>query len=333
MSETRHLLSTSSLSTDLVKRKIDRAEELRGPNGREHIEASREEIRQKIIGGAAIYILMLEASTRTVDKHDFGAHLLGGHTRIRETASQTSSLVKGESKKDMIYNIAAQDWDALVIRDRALHTAKMAAEVSSMSVINAGNGWDDHPTQAEADIYTMYRELDKEIEGRTVVIAGDNYHGRVNRADIRMFSKFGNRLVLASLPGLEIQDNLRRELEEQQTSFVEVYNLENAMEFNPDFVVLSRFQRERYVGENPRTGENWETERIERDFHEKLALTKRVVKAAPPHTKFAHPLPRGPELPDDDNPQVVIWPQVKNAKWMTVTDYEYILNLAPFNNV
>jgi len=165
----------------------------------------------------------------------------------------------------------------------------------------------------------------------TVVIAGDNYYGRVNRADIKMFSKFGNKLVLASLPGLEIQDDTRHQLQEQGTEFQEVDSLLKAMEFNPDLAILSRYQRERYVGENPRTGELWDTDEIEQDYHTHMALTPEVMKAIG-DTKILHPLPRGPELPDDDDPRIVIWPQVKNAVWMTVTDYEYIFGVGPFED-
>lgn len=327
MGERRHILSTDELSTDLVIAKIKRAEELRTTEGKE-LRESQEVLKLRKAGGLAVYIAMFEDSTRTADKHTLAAFWLDMHVLVKNLAA--SSLNKGESKRDMVMNIAAQGFDALVIRDRAINTPAMAASLDVTAVINAGNGWKDHPTQAEADIYTAYREVGT-TEGMTVVVAGDNYHGRVNRADIKMFSKFGNKLVLASLPGLEIQDDMRHQLHDQGTEFQEVNSLLEAMEFKPDLAILSRYQRERYVGENPRTGESWDTEKIEQDYHTHMALTPEVM-AVIRDTKILHPLPRGPELPDDNDPRIVIWPQVKNAVWMTVTDYEYIFGVRPFED-
>jgi len=328
MGEHRHLLSTDELSTDLVMRKIERAEQLRSTEGSE-LRETQQLLKARKVGGLTVYIAMFEPSTRTADKHTIAARWLDIFPLNKDLTN--SSLAKGESKTDMVMNIAAQEFDALVIRDRAIKTAENAAELDVTSVINAGNGWDDHPTQAEADIFTAFREVGN-IENMTVVISGDNYHGRVNRADIKMFSKFGNQLVLASLPGLEIQDDIRTLLEKQRTKYHEVHSLLDAMEFNPDVVLLSRHQRERYVGENPRTGEQWDTDRIAQDYHTNMALTPEVMKALPPNAKVLHPLPRGPELPDDQDKRVVIWPQVKNAVWMSVTDYEYIFKAGPFTD-
>ena len=325
--EHRHILSTDELSTDFMLAKIKRAEELRTTEGKE-LRESQQLLKSRKVGGLAVYIAMFEASTRTADKHALAAFWLDMHVLPKNI--EASSLTKDESKRDMVMNIAAQGFDVLVIRDRAINTPTMAASLDVTAVINAGNGWKDHPTQAEADIYTAYREVGT-TEGMTAVIAGDNYHGRVNRADIKMFSKFGNKLVLASLPGLEIQDDIRQQLQEQETEYYEVNSLLEAMEYKPDLALLSRYQKERYVGENPRTGEPWDTEKIERDYHTHMALTPQVMSAAK-NTKILHPLPRGPELPDDDDPRIVIWPQVKNAVWMTVTDYEYIFGVGPFED-
>jgi aspartate carbamoyltransferase catalytic subunit len=328
MGEIRHLLSTNDLSSELIGQHIFRSEELRSTEGKE-LRESQEALANRKVGGLAIYIAMFEKSLRTADSHTLAAFWLGMHVRNRDTPEESSSRGKGETKRDMVMNIAAQGFDAVVIRDRGIETPHMLAAMDAVPIINAGNGYDDHPTQGLADIYTINREVG-DHKGLTIVIAGDNYYGRVNRADIRMLSKFGNKLVLASIPGMEIQDDIRAQLTEQGTELYEVNNLIDAMEFSPDAVVLSRFKRERYVGENPRTGEAWDTERISSEYHDRMALTQRVKSATPEKTKILHPLPRGPELPDDDDPRVVIWPQVKNSVWSKVTTYEYMFGVGPF---
>jgi aspartate carbamoyltransferase catalytic subunit len=328
MGEIRHLLSTNDLSPDYVRQHIKRADELRSTEGRE-LRESQEALAARKVGGLAVYVAMFEPSLRTADSHTLSAFWLGMHVRNRDTPEQSSSRAKGESKRDMVMNIAAQGFDALVIRDRGTETSHVLADLNVVPIINAGNGYDDHPTQGLADIYTVDREVG-DHRGLTIVIAGDNYHGRVNRADIRMFSKFDNKLVLASIPGMEMQDDMRHQLTKQGTDFREVNSLVDAMEFEPDAVILSRFQKERYIGENPRTGEPWDTSRIETEYHERVGLTPAVLRATPTKTKIHHPLPRGPELPDDSDPRVVIWPQVKNSVWSKVVTYENIFGVGPF---
>jgi aspartate carbamoyltransferase catalytic subunit len=318
--------------------KISRAEELRSTKG-EALRESQQELKSRKVGGLTVYIAMFEPSTRTADKHFLAARWLDIFPLVKDLSN--SSLKKGESKRDMVMNIAAQEFDALVIRDSEIDTPKMAADLDVVSVINAGNDYDDHPTQAEADLYTAYREVGA-YTGLTVVISGDNFNGRVNRADIRMFSKCGNRLILASPPGLEIRDEIKEQLEQQGTEYHQVETLLEAVEFNPDFGVLTRFQEERYftidpvtgkryIKENPRTGEPWEIDKITAHHHQLLALKPQVLDSSP-KTIWSHPLPRGPELPDDENSNVVVWRNVKNGTWMSVADYEYLFGVGPFEN-
>jgi aspartate carbamoyltransferase catalytic subunit len=330
MGEIRHLLATDDLTTNFVERHMNRTDELRSTEGKE-LRASQEELSKRKVGGLTIYVAMFEPSLRTADSHTLSAFWLGMHVRNRDTPEQSSSRPKGESKRDMVMNIAAQGFDAVVIRDKGTDTSHMLAAMDVVPIINAGNGPDDHPTQGLADIYTVNKEVG-DHKGLTIGIVGDNYHGRVNRADIRMFSKFSNRLVLASIPGMEIQDDIRRQLMDQGTEFHEVDTLVNAMEFEPDAVVLSRFQRERYTGDNPRTGEPWDTAKIEREYHERMALTPKILRSKPRKTKILHPLPKGLELPDDTDESVVIWRQVKNSVWSKVTTYEHIFGVGPFED-
>jgi aspartate carbamoyltransferase catalytic subunit len=330
MAEMKHILRTRDFTTDYVHRHIERADELRSTEGRE-LKESQQELAKRKVGGLVVYVAMFEPSLRTADSHTISAYWLGMQVRNRDTPEQSSSRAKGESKRDMVMNIAAQGFDAVVIRDKGTHTPRMLAELDVVPIINAGNGHFDHPTQGLADIYTVSREVG-EKEGLTVGITGDNYWGRVNRADIEMFSKFGNKLVLASIPGMEIQDDTRRQLEEDKVDFKEVDRLVDVMEYNPDVVILTRFQEERYQGINPRTGEPWDTAKIKQEYHERMALDEAALKAMPKHTKALHPLPRGPELPDDSDPRVVIWPQVKNSVWSKVTSYENIFGVGPLAN-
>jgi aspartate carbamoyltransferase catalytic subunit len=155
--------------------------------------------------GKTVIHLFYEPSTRTRTSFDIAAKRLSADT-YSVTAS-TSSIVKGETTLDTLKNLEAMKPDIFVIRHSASGTAQRLAERTTASVINAGDGMHEHPSQALLDMMTI-KEHRGRLDGLTVLIVGDVTHSRVARSNIWGLAKMGARVIAcgpATLipPGLE----------------------------------------------------------------------------------------------------------------------------------
>lgn len=189
--------------------------------------------------GKRIVTLFYEPSTRTRSSFELAAKSLSADV-ISITAS-TSSIAKGESLIDTIKTLESLGADAIIIRHPSAGAPYLAAQYSKKSIINAGDGWHAHPTQALLDLYTI-KEAKGRIEGLKIVIVGDIIHSRVARSNIWGLSLMGNQVVLCGPPTL------------LPPSFLRAYPwvkgetvLENALE-GADVVMPLRIQWERHQG-------------------------------------------------------------------------------------
>lgn len=138
--------------------------------------------------GRTVVLFFAEASTRTKTSFDMAAKRLSADTF--SLAKSGSSLSKGESLKDTAWTLQAMSVDALVIRHQASGAAQYLAERLECSVLNAGDGWHAHPTQALLDAFTLRQEWGS-LEGRTILILGDIAHSRVARSNVRLLTRLG----------------------------------------------------------------------------------------------------------------------------------------------
>ncbi len=171
---TRHLLSIEDLDRDGIERILDRAESFAEVSGREikKVPALR---------GRTVVNLFYEASTRTSSSFELAAKRLSAD--VVSVRSIGSSVDKGESLKDTVQTLSAYDPAAMVIRSPHVGAAALVAGWTAASVINAGDGKHEHPTQALLDVFTLRRKLGS-LDGASIWIVGDVLHSRVARSNI-----------------------------------------------------------------------------------------------------------------------------------------------------
>ena len=150
--------------------------------------------------GRIMATLFYEPSTRTRFSFESAMHRLGGSVVSTENAAEFSSVAKGETLEDTV-RILNGYADVLVIRHYEVGSAKRAASVSRIPVINAGDGAGQHPTQALLDLYTIHKEIGK-IDGLRIAMVGDLAQGRTVRSLTYLLSKFQNIRVYFVAPPL-----------------------------------------------------------------------------------------------------------------------------------
>ncbi len=188
----KHLLSIEDLDRDDVERILDRAASFAEVSGREikKVPALR---------GRTVVNLFYEASTRTSSSFDLAAKRLSAD--VENIRSTGSSVDKGESLKDTIQTLSAYDPAAIVIRSPRVGAAHLVARWTPASVINAGDGKHEHPTQALLDVYTLRRRLGP-LDGKRIWIVGDVMHSRVARSNVIAFTRMGAKVTVAGPPTL-----------------------------------------------------------------------------------------------------------------------------------
>jgi aspartate carbamoyltransferase catalytic subunit len=292
----RHLVSIADLDAPEIVRILD--------HGDRYWSLADEPIKKLTsLRGRTVIILMYESSTRTRTSFELAAKRLSAEA-INVSAS-SSSTTKGETLLDTGRNLMAMHPDAIVVRHAFGGAATMLAKSMQCSVVNAGDGQHEHPTQALLDAATIRRHKGN-IEGLEVAIVGDIAHSRVARSNILCLTKLGARVRLVApwtlMPrGIElIGGDLTRER-------VRVCpRLEDGLD-GADVVMMLRVQHERFEGEAPRFPN---TRELSRTF----GLSERTLAYAKEDAIVMHPGPinRGVEVSPGvaDGPRAVILQQV-----------------------
>ncbi|HEU0288903.1 MAG TPA: aspartate carbamoyltransferase catalytic subunit [Nocardioidaceae bacterium] len=288
----RHLLSAADLSRDDAALVLDTAEEMRSV-------ADRPIKKLPTLRGRTVVNLFFEDSTRTRISFEVAAKRLSADT-INFTA-KGSSLSKGESLKDTALTLQAIGADAVVVRHHdsgAPHRLAHAGWIDG-SVVNAGDGTHEHPTQALLDAFTMRRHLG-DLKGRRIVIVGDVLHSRVARSNALLLSTLGADVSLVGPPTL-----LPVGVESWP---VEVgYDLDQALA-KCDAVMMLRVQKERM---------NASYFPSAREYARRYGLDARRMALLPEHAVVLHPGPmnRGMEITADvaDAARSLIVEQVTNG--------------------
>ena len=195
----KDLLGLEYLTAEEIELILDTAESFK--------EVSSREIKKvPALRGKTAVNLFYEPSTRTRVSFEVAAKRLSAD--VINIASETSSVRKGETLLDTGKNIQALKADIIIMRHNCSGAANMLARSLEISVVNAGDGWHEHPTQALLDIFTLREKLGK-IKGLNVAILGDIAHSRVARSNIWGLTKLGAKVTLCAPemllpPGIEI---------------------------------------------------------------------------------------------------------------------------------
>ncbi len=178
----KDLLDTDDLTPAEITHLLDQAEQFAEIN-------ARPVKKVPTLRGKGVILFFAEPSTRTKTSFDVAGKRLSADTF--SLAKSGSSLSKGETLKDTALTLEAMNPDILVIRHSSSGAARFLADRLACSVVNAGDGWHAHPTQALLDAYTLRRHWKGEMAGKTLLIMGDIAHSRVARSNIALLRQFG----------------------------------------------------------------------------------------------------------------------------------------------
>jgi len=247
--------------------------------------------------GRTVINLFLEPSTRTRISFEIAGKRLSADTI--NISAQGSSLVKGESLMDMAKNLEAMNPDIIVIRHSAAGAPHMLARMCRFSVINAGDGSHEHPTQALLDIFTI-REKKGRVEGLKIAIVGDLTHSRVARSNIFGLTTMGAQVRVIGPPTF-----VPPFIEEMGVDVC--FNLEEGIR-DRDVIMMLRIQKER---------EKRNLFPSIREYARLFCLTKERLLGVSEDCLIMHPGPinRGVEIDPEvaDGPHSVILDQVTNG--------------------
>ena len=223
----KHLLDIESLSPDEINTVLDTARAFKAVGARaiKKVPALR---------GKTVVNLFVEPSTRTRISFELSEQRLSAD--VINFAADASSLKKGETLKDTARNLEALNADFIVIRHSASGAPHFLARVTNASVINAGDGAHEHPTQALLDVFTI-RERKGRVEGLNVTILGDILYSRVARSDIWALKKLGANVTLCG-PSTLVPRSF------EQMGVRVTHNVEDAIR-DADIINLLRIQHER----------------------------------------------------------------------------------------
>lgn len=232
-----HLLSARDLRADLVATIMDRAahyHQFQGLGRHKKFDTLR---------GRTVINLFFEDSTRTRASFEIAGKWLGADTI--NISAKGSSTSKGESLHDTVATIAAMGVDALVIRHQASGACHQVARwLPNTSIINAGDGMHEHPSQALLDLYTMTHSVG-DMTGRHVVIVGDLTHSRVFRSNVALLKTVGAHVTVVAPPTLQPAGVAEWA---GHAGFEVTTDIDAVLATGPDVVMMLRVQRERMSG-------------------------------------------------------------------------------------
>ncbi|HEY1876578.1 MAG TPA: aspartate carbamoyltransferase catalytic subunit [Rhizomicrobium sp.] len=270
----KHLLGIDGLSPPHIFALLDLAETY-------VVQGRGADKKTALLSGRTLINLFFEASTRTQSSFELAGKRLGAD--VMNMSVRTSSVSKGETLLDTAATLNAMRPDILVVRHQDAGAAELLSRKLDCSVINAGDGAHEHPTQALLDALTIRRHRGS-FEGLTVAICGDVLHSRVARSNIRLLSMMGARVRLVAPRTL---------LPPQADRFgVEIYTDMHEGLAGADIVMMLRLQLERMAGAFvPST----------REYFRFYGLDREKLKHARPGALVMHPGPmnRGVEIASD----------------------------------
>lgn len=283
--ERKDILGIKDLSVDEINFILETAESF--------LEISTRTIKKvPTLRGKTVINLFYEASTRTRTSFEIAGKRLSADTI--NISSSTSSVVKGETLIDTARNLEAMNPDVIVIRHSAAGAPHLLASLVKQSIINAGDGAHEHPTQALLDMMTI-KERKGSIDGLKVAIIGDIEHSRVARSNIYGLTKMGARVTVAGPATM-----LPRDIEQMG---VEVHSrLEDAIA-GADVIMMLRVQLER---------QKQNIFPSLREYAQHFCLNRHNVKLAKKDVIVMHPGPinRGveisPDIADDPSCSVIL---------------------------
>lgn len=294
----RHLLGIEGLSKETILGLLD--------SSKSFVEVGEREIKKvPSLRGKTIVNLFLEPSTRTRSSFEIAGKRLSADT-VNISGSE-SSVVKGETLLDTVQTLESMSPDIIVMRHSESGAAKFAADhLSRSSVVNAGDGMHEHPTQALLDCLTLklhFEKLGRSLSGLKIAIVGDVFHSRVARSNIWAHAALGNEVVLVGPPTLLPKDFCGSLPPGIKTE----YDLRRGAA-DADVVMCLRMQLERQKEHFVPSLE---------EYTRSYCVSEKLLSSVAPHSVVLHPGPanRGTEISSEvlDGPRSLARDQVNRG--------------------
>jgi aspartate carbamoyltransferase catalytic subunit len=277
MNKPLHFISTKDMPREEIEGILDLAL---------FFEDSARGIRpSNLLTGKVLCTLFYEPSTRTRLSFESAMVRLGGQVISVADAMRTSSAWKGETIADTVRTI--QNYaDVIAMRNPVNGAAAEAAKYAQVPIINAGDGANEHPTQALLDLLTIKREVGR-IDGTTIVLIGDHAHSRPINSLLYALSNYKAKVILVNPQPLAVRRDVLEYARGKGLQVEETENLPSALK-EADVVYIFRIQKERFSN-----SEDYEA--VKGSYQ----LTRSMLEEAGRKLTILHPMPRLDELPDD----------------------------------
>ena len=251
--------------------------------------------------GKTVATLFFEPSTRTRLSFE-SAVLKSGGSVFGIANPKASSQSKGESFADSIRTVSGY-CDVLVIRHPVEGAARMASELSSTPVINAGDGANQHPTQTFLDLFTIKESFGR-LDNLKIGMMGDLKYGRTVHSLTDALAMFNNELTFISPPSLRMPGHILEKLDEGNINYRNISDLEEAGKYDLDILYVTRIQKERF-------GDPQEYTKVAGVYR----ITQDTINMLGEDIRVMHPLPRVDEIAEevDSMPNAIYFTQAHNG--------------------
>lgn len=269
---------------------------------------------QEILKDYVIATLFFEPSTRTRLSFETAVSRLGGKI-VGFSDSSSTSTSKGETLSDSI-KIVSNYSDLIVMRHPLEGAARLASEVSSVPIVNAGDGANQHPSQTLLDMYSIWKTQGT-LDNLTIFLVGDLKYGRTVHSLLMAMSEFNTTFYFIAPEELKMPDEYKILLDNKGLKYVESRDFTEYMK-EADIIYMTRVQQERFT-------DPIEYERVKNVY----ILQKYMLEGAKEKMKVLHPLPRVNEiaLDVDDSPHAYYFQQALNGVYTRQAIISYILGL------
>lgn len=294
----RHILETQQFSCESIMELIKLGKKMKSivENG-----------GANYLNGKIMAVWFYEPSSRTRGSFEVSMLRLGGQYIATENAEEFSSAAKEETLEDSIRTIGNYV-DVIVLRHYESGSAKRAAAVSSVPIINAGDGPGQHPTQALLDAFTIESNIGR-LDNLTISMVGDLANGRTVRSLVYLLSKFpNNRFIFVAPDVVSMRDDIKQHLDKHNIEYKEIAYLQQAAQ-EADVLYVTRIQKERF-GDNMEAYES---------ASGKYVVSNDIANMMSKDSIIMHPLPRVDELlseVDNNHRAVYFKNQIKNGVYV-----------------
>ena len=258
---------------------------------------------QKLLTDHVVASLFFEPSTRTRLSFETAANRLGARV-IGLSDSGSTSVKKGESLKDTIIMVSSYA-DIIVMRHPREGAARWASEVSSVPVINAGDGANQHPTQCLLDMYSIM-QTQGTLDNLNIAFVGDLKYGRTVHSLVQAMCNFNATFHLVSPNELKLPSSSKMHIKNNNLSYYQYTELAEVMPI-ADIIYMTRIQQERF-------SDPLEYEKVKNSY----ILNKAMLEGCKPNMRILHPLPRVNEISEDvdETPQAFYFKQAENGVYV-----------------